>query len=183
MDNRKYESLIIFDPGLDEGSLEIQINKVKEILANEKAEVVKEKVWGRRRFAYTIKKKDDGHYYYIQFNSKTNDVKEFDRRFKLNESIIRFGIYVHKPYEIPDLTRPKLDKFSVGRRRIIPREIIDVSLENLNELPLDRYVSDRGKIIPRRITRISSINQRRIARMVKVARFFAIIPYIVETYR
>lgn len=183
MKSRVYEAVLIFDPELQEDHIGVQVNSFKEILGTIKGEMQREKNWGKRKLAFSIKKKDHGYYYYLQFTSNPDQIKELDRRLRLNDNIIRYYITVYNPIPMPDLTKPKLDKFSVGRRRVIPREIVDVSLENIHEFTLDKFTTDRGKIIPRRITRISSINQRRATRLIKRARYLAIIPYIVETYR
>lgn len=42
---------------------------------------------------------------------------------------------------------------------------------------LKRYISERGKLTPSRITNVSYINQRKIAKAVKRARFLALLPY------
>lgn len=43
---------------------------------------------------------------------------------------------------------------------------------------LERFVSERGKIVPSRITGNCARHQRRIAEVVKKARFLALLPYI-----
>ena len=48
---------------------------------------------------------------------------------------------------------------------------------------LQRHISDRGKIIARRVTGNCAKHQRRIANAIKVARFFALLPYVREHYR
>ncbi|NGO13025.1 30S ribosomal protein S18 [Streptomyces sp. HC44] len=42
---------------------------------------------------------------------------------------------------------------------------------------LRRFISDRGKIRSRRVTRVSSQQQRRLARAIKNAREMALLPY------
>ncbi|MEV5019005.1 30S ribosomal protein S18 [Streptomyces sp. NPDC053780] len=42
---------------------------------------------------------------------------------------------------------------------------------------LRRFVSDRGKIRSRRVTRVTSQQQRRLARAIKNAREMALLPY------
>ncbi len=52
-----------------------------------------------------------------------------------------------------------------------------------DEKMLQRHISDRGKIIARRVTGNCAKHQRRIANSIKVARFFALLPYVREHYR
>ncbi|MFF3559515.1 30S ribosomal protein S18 [Streptomyces sp. NPDC002574] len=42
---------------------------------------------------------------------------------------------------------------------------------------LRRFISDRGKIRSRRVTRVSTQQQRRLARAIKNAREMALLPY------
>ena len=46
-------------------------------------------IWGRRRFAYEIQKKTEGLYAVIDMMANPADVKELDRQFSINESIMR----------------------------------------------------------------------------------------------
>ena len=46
-------------------------------------------VWGRRRLAYEIRKKSEGIYVVLTLSAQPDDVKELDRQFTLNESIMR----------------------------------------------------------------------------------------------
>ena len=45
---------------------------------------------------------------------------------------------------------------------------------------LQRYISERGKIVPSRITAVSLKKQRELARVIKRARFLALIPYVIK---
>tara|TARA_B100000965_G_scaffold386777_1_gene389387 strand:- start:20 stop:214 length:195 start_codon:yes stop_codon:yes gene_type:complete len=42
---------------------------------------------------------------------------------------------------------------------------------------LKQFITETGKIIPARVTGVSSSNQRKITRHIKIARFLALIPY------
>ncbi len=46
-------------------------------------------IWGRRRLAYEIQKKSEGIYAVINLTAQPDDVKELDRQFRINESIMR----------------------------------------------------------------------------------------------
>ncbi|RKZ28967.1 30S ribosomal protein S18 [bacterium] len=58
---------------------------------------------------------------------------------------------------------------------------IDIDYKNIDLLR--RYVNDRGKIVPRKNTGVCAKHQRRLAKEIKRARFLALIPYVVYTYR
>ena len=44
---------------------------------------------------------------------------------------------------------------------------------------LQRYISERGKIVPSRITAVSQKKQRLLANAIKLARFLALLPYVI----
>jgi small subunit ribosomal protein S6 len=46
-------------------------------------------IWGRRRLAYEIQKKSEGIYAVITLSAQPDDVKELERQFRINESIMR----------------------------------------------------------------------------------------------
>ena len=45
---------------------------------------------------------------------------------------------------------------------------------------LQGFMSERGKIVPSRITAVSAKKQRELARVIKKARFLALIPYLIK---
>ena len=46
-------------------------------------------VWGKRRLAYEINKKNEGIYAVVQLKAEPATVKELDRQLGLNESVVR----------------------------------------------------------------------------------------------
>ena len=44
---------------------------------------------------------------------------------------------------------------------------------------LKQFITETGKIIPARVTGVSASNQRKLTRHIKIARFLALMPYVV----
>tara|TARA_B100000886_G_scaffold198861_1_gene137084 strand:- start:101 stop:292 length:192 start_codon:yes stop_codon:yes gene_type:complete len=42
---------------------------------------------------------------------------------------------------------------------------------------LKKYVTETGKIVPARVSNISSAEQRKLTKAIKIARFLALLPY------
>ncbi len=59
----------------------------------------------------------------------------------------------------------------------------DVDIDYKNIDILKRFVTDRGKIVPRRNTGVCAKHQRALDREIKRARYMALLPYVVYTYR
>ena len=61
----------------------------KKILTAEKANVTEFKELGEKKLAYPIKKEINGYYYVMQVEANNDAITEFDRKVKLDESILR----------------------------------------------------------------------------------------------
>lgn len=83
-----YEVMFIIESALEEDKKAAVIEMVKEIISAD-GEVGKVNVWGNRKLAYPIQKKNEGYYVVIEFTANSELPKELDRRLKISDSIIR----------------------------------------------------------------------------------------------
>ena len=83
-----YEIMFIIEAALEDEKKEAAIEMVKSIISAD-GEVGKVDVWGMRRLAYPIQKKNEGYYVVIEFTAKPELPKELDRRLKIADSVIR----------------------------------------------------------------------------------------------
>ena len=86
---RPYEVMVIFDPETDERSVQPTLEQYLTVITKGGGTVENLDIWGRRRLAYEIQKKTEGIYAVITLNAEPDDVKEMDRQFRINESIMR----------------------------------------------------------------------------------------------
>jgi small subunit ribosomal protein S6 len=86
---RKYEVLVIMDPDTDERSVQPTLEQFLTVITKGGGTVDTLDVWGRRRLAYEIQKKSEGIYAVINLTANPADVKELDRQFSINESVMR----------------------------------------------------------------------------------------------
>ncbi len=87
----KYEVMLILDVALEDAAKEEAIEAVKAIIASD-GEVTNVDIWGNKKLAYPIEKKNEGYYAVVEFTSSPELPKELDRRIKISESIIRHMI-------------------------------------------------------------------------------------------
>jgi small subunit ribosomal protein S6 len=66
-----------------------EIEKVEEIVRNLGGEIVKIDVWGKKRLAYPIKKKNEGIYVLFDFNLEPTQTFELKRVLGLRGNIYR----------------------------------------------------------------------------------------------
>ena len=86
---RQYEIMIILDPEIEERTVAPSLDKYLTVVKSDGGTVDKVDIWGRRRLAYDIQKKSEGIYAVITLQANPADVKEMDRQFSINESIMR----------------------------------------------------------------------------------------------
>ena len=85
----KYEIMYIVRATLDETALG-KINKdVEKLISDNKGKVIEFKDLGRKKLAYEINKEVSGFYYLMQVEANSDTIKEFDRKLRINENILR----------------------------------------------------------------------------------------------
>ncbi|HKM25429.1 30S ribosomal protein S6 [Corynebacterium sp.] len=86
---RHYEIMIILDPTQDERTVAPSLDKYLENVRKDNGKVEKVDVWGKRRLAYPINKKEEGVYAVINLECESATVLELDRVLNLNDSVLR----------------------------------------------------------------------------------------------
>jgi len=86
-----YELMFIVDSTLEDSVKEQAVETVKGIIADN-GEIVKADIWGMKKLAYPINKKNEGYYALVEFKANEDFPKELDRRLKISDSIIRHMI-------------------------------------------------------------------------------------------
>ena len=86
---RRYEMMIILDPGLEENTIQPSLDQFLTVVRDGGGSVDKVDVWGRRRLAYDIDKKSEGIYAVIDMVAEPDTVRELDRQLSLNEAVLR----------------------------------------------------------------------------------------------
>lgn len=92
-----YETIFIIDGTYDEESQKgLQEKFTSLIAANGTVESVDE--WGKRRLAYEINDRTEGFYVLVNFKSDGEFPKELERRFRIEDGILR-SIIIRKDEE------------------------------------------------------------------------------------
>ena len=85
----QYELMAILDPEIDERTVAPSLDKFLAVIRNAGGTVDNVDVWGRRRLAYEIAKKNEGIYAVVNFTSSADSAKELDRQLGLSEAVLR----------------------------------------------------------------------------------------------
>lgn len=89
MSLRQYEVMVILDPELDERTVAPSLETYLNVVTADGGTVDNVDVWGKRRLAYEIDKKNEGIYAVLDLTATPDSVKELDRQLGLNESVVR----------------------------------------------------------------------------------------------
>lgn len=93
---RKYEIMLILPADADDQVVAGALDRVSKILAERGGEVGDVDRWGRRRFAYELKKQTEGYYVVAEFTAEPDTIRELDRVLSLADEVVRFKIVVRE---------------------------------------------------------------------------------------
>ena len=87
---RIYESLFIIKPDVPEEEIDQRLEALRTVLTGAGATVDKLDKWGKRKLAYRVDKYREGFYVLIQFTAGPETVKEFERRLRVSDIVLKF---------------------------------------------------------------------------------------------
>lgn len=87
---RKYETIYILQPDLNEDEIKVIADKVQDVIASYKGDFLRLEDWGVRKMAYVIRKFARGRYLYLRYNGGRELIAELERRLRLDEKVLRY---------------------------------------------------------------------------------------------
>ncbi len=88
--SKVYETTFIINASLDDPQIDAVAEKVKDLIVKNGGEMMEFVKWGRKRFAYPIKKRNNGFYIVMEFRAPGDIVSKLERHFHLDENVLRF---------------------------------------------------------------------------------------------
>ncbi len=128
-----YESVIITNPDLSEEDQEGLLEKTKAVIARFNGTVERYHLWGRRRLAYSIKKKQYGVYHILYIAGDGNMLNELQQYYRFADEILRFQTIAVEDIEkaaqlFLDLSGPKVSNTTDTEEKNLPSgEIVDTA--------------------------------------------------------
>ncbi|MBY0356471.1 MAG: 30S ribosomal protein S6 [Candidatus Obscuribacterales bacterium] len=86
---RKYETVYIIRPTLDDESVDRTVNTVEEFIKAQGGNIITSEKKGRRRLSYEVKKMRDGFFVAVRYEVKSEAITPLKRLLSLSEDIIR----------------------------------------------------------------------------------------------
>ena len=92
---RPYEVVYIFDPVLDEETINQKLSQFHAMVQIAGADAPVLNHWGKRTLSYPIKKRDTGYYVVANFTAESAALPEYERALKLDDAVIRHLIVLN----------------------------------------------------------------------------------------
>ncbi|MDO5047164.1 MAG: 30S ribosomal protein S6 [Anaerococcus sp.] len=86
-----YEAVLIFKADMSDSDRTSLLDRFKEVI-NQDGEVTSVDDWGKKKLAYEINYLKEGYYYIVDFKSNPDHIKEFERRLRLSDFVIRYMV-------------------------------------------------------------------------------------------
>jgi small subunit ribosomal protein S6 len=87
---RIYENLFIVKPDATEEEIDHLIEQMSKNITTAGGTVDKVEKWGKRRLAYRVEKQREGYYVLLTFTADSQAVREFERRMRVQDAVIKF---------------------------------------------------------------------------------------------
>ncbi|MGH9245804.1 MAG: 30S ribosomal protein S6 [Acidimicrobiales bacterium] len=94
---RGYELMVIIDSELDDAAVDAALHRIDEQISAKGAKVASLDKWGKRRFAYEINHKHDGHYAVYEIATDGGALGDLERQLRIADDVVR-----HKLIRLPD---------------------------------------------------------------------------------
>src|SRR3989338_7727994 len=85
-----YEGVFIINPELATDAAKSVVTQVQELVSKNGGRVEGLQEWGKRRLAYKINKKQEGHYVILNFQLDSKHAKKLEQGLQLNDQLLRF---------------------------------------------------------------------------------------------
>ena len=86
-----YETIFLMKDDITEEQRNTVIEKIREYLTKNGKISVEENL-GKKKLAYKVREYEYAYYYLIQFVGKADIISELERKYRINENILKFII-------------------------------------------------------------------------------------------
>jgi len=128
-----YETVFILTPVLSEPQMKEAVEKFKDFLTQNGAEIINEENWGLRKLAYPIQKKSTGFYNLFEFLANPEVIKKLEIAFRRDERVIRFLTFRLEKYAI---------EYAEKRRRLRSAKAAEKTAEVKEETVITEKITE-----------------------------------------
>jgi small subunit ribosomal protein S6 len=118
---RIYEALFIIKPDVPEEEVDQRLESLQQQLTGAGATVEKMEKWGKRKLAYRVDKYREGSYVLMQFTAGPEVVKEFERRLRVSDVVLKFlTVRIDETLKRLEKRKKQRDKRAAKRASMAP---------------------------------------------------------------
>jgi len=118
-----YETTFITRPEMTDDALKALQERLKNVVAEYKGELVLSEDWGKRKLAYSIQKENRGQYTYLVYSGTGEVVHEMERNLRLHEHVLRFlTVNLEKEFDAENFRKQRSAIQAAAKRREEERE-------------------------------------------------------------
>ena len=103
---RAYEVIFILDPALGDDGVDAAVAAATGVATKEGGEVAEVQKWGKKRLAYEINKRREGHYVFLRLRAPVKAVTDLERHLNIAEPVLKF-LTVLTPTVRAKVAKPK----------------------------------------------------------------------------
>ncbi len=118
MEFKNYETVFILTPVLSEQQMKDAVEKFKQVLTDNGAEIINEEQWGLRKLAYEIAHKSTGFYTYLEFKGAPSIVNTLETEFRRDEKVLRFLTTVLDKHALAYNEKRRSGKFAKKKEEV-----------------------------------------------------------------
>jgi len=97
---KPYETVVVVDAMIPDESIASEFDAIAKLIETQ-GKLLKLDRWGKRKLAYTIRKRTHGEYAVFYYEAAEGLPAEIDKRFRINENILRWLTVADSPIGIP----------------------------------------------------------------------------------
>lgn len=97
---KPYETVVVVDAMIPDESIASEFDAVQKLIETQ-GKLVKLDRWGKRKLAYAIRKRTHGEYAVFYYEGTGAIAAELDKRFRINENILRWLTIADNPVGVP----------------------------------------------------------------------------------
>lgn len=89
---KQYEIMTIYKIDLGDQAAKDLSTKTQELITSMEGKIVKSQFWGKRKFAYEIRSKQEGYYDVINFEFDPSQISKFKNKLNMLNGLLRYLI-------------------------------------------------------------------------------------------
>ena len=93
---KNYETVFILNPALSEEQVQKTVDKYEKSLKSNGAKIINKEVWGLKKLAYTIEKKNSGFYNLLEYTAPADIVSSLVNSSSREETMSAGAVYSNK---------------------------------------------------------------------------------------